>query len=87
MIFIFFVIIGLIIWVAVMLRAANRDDAPGAMRQRAQRDQADESHVIHTGRGVLVVIAVVVGMSLVLLLIILGTCMTVVPMNTSPPLP
>ncbi len=63
---------GLLAWVFVTLRAANRDAAPR---------QGDDLNVVHTGREVLRVVAIVVAVILVLLLIIFGTCISTTRWN------
>ncbi|NTW97006.1 MAG: hypothetical protein HGB28_00435 [Oscillochloris sp.] len=60
-----FLIIGLIVWVVITLRAANRND----------QSRDDDSHVVHTGREVLKMIAIMVAIALVLLVIFCGTCL------------
>ncbi len=67
---------GLVVAVALMLKAANRDPASGARLRRGE--QADESRVVHTGRGVLKVIAFTIVIALVFLVVLGGTCLIVI---------
>ena len=68
------VIIGLIVWVGITLRDANRND--GRVGHPRDRYQDDNANVVNTGRGVLMVIAITVVIALALLAIILGTCIS-----------
>ena len=74
MIFVPLVIIGMIAWVGITIRAANRND--GRVEHRRDRYQDDNANVVNTGRGVLIVIAITVVIALALLAIILGTCIS-----------
>ena len=68
------VIIGMIVWVGITIRAANRNDGRG--EHQRDRYQDDNPNVVNTGRGVLIVIAITVVIALALLAIILGTCIS-----------
>jgi predicted membrane protein len=67
-------IIVLIAWVVITLRAANRR-GPEAERSYDQ-GQDSTSHVVHSGREVLKVIVVMLVIMLALLAILFGTCMS-----------
>jgi len=74
MIFVPLVIIGMIAWVGITLGAANRND--GRVERRRDRYQDDNSNVVNTGRGVLIVIGITVAIALAVMAIILGTCIS-----------
>ncbi|MEI7644847.1 MAG: hypothetical protein WCJ55_11255 [Chloroflexales bacterium] len=67
-------IIGLIVWVGITLRAANRND--GRAEHPHDRYQDREPMIVNTGRGVLKVIAIVAVIALALLAILFGTCIS-----------
>ncbi|MEI6179697.1 MAG: hypothetical protein WCP31_02995 [Chloroflexales bacterium] len=66
----------LIVAIALMLRTANHNPGGGARLRRGE--QADESRVVHTGRGVLKVIAFTAVIALVFLVVLGGTCLIVI---------
>jgi|GEM_PF-4603699 hypothetical protein len=68
------VIIGMIVSIGITLRAANRND--GRVERRRDRYQDDNSNVVNTGRGVLIVIGITVAIALAVMAIILGTCIS-----------
>jgi len=69
------IVIGLIVWVLIALRGANRNDGAGS---RSYSDRRDDSQVVDTGRELLKTLAIVAVIALGVVAILCGTCMSTI---------